>query len=389
MKWEKRGHELIFCAERLKNIQSVYIYGAGTVGLALSETLTNHLKIRVEGFIDRKPEKQGTLLNDIHIFPPQKLSGLQGKSTVLIAAGWTKDISQALKEYGFQFNFDFFNGDDFVAMYMSDLGGGRIYLPFVGVMITEFCTLCCEKCFALIPFYQKPLNRRIEQIMDDIDSFFHYVDYVSCFAISGGDAMVHPQCGEILEMIAGKYLGSKIGRIELCTNAVILPDEHILRLLKQFHVVFRVTDYGAKKQNLEYVVSLLKQNDILYDLVHFDYWLDSGFPQESNHIKVEGEQSLADFFTRCDRRTCELLHDMRYYKCGIAHYADRAGWCKAETDDFFDISLLPTPERKKEFLEFSMGFSKNGYYAICRKCNGSFNVNKRKIPVGIQLGEKI
>ncbi len=57
---------------------------------------------------------------------------------------------------------------------------------------------------------------------------------------------------------------------------------------------------------------------------------------------------------------------------------------KYEKTDYFDAKDL-TESTKKEFMEYMLGYSEKGYYNYCTACNGSFNVNNKKIPVGEQL----
>ena len=381
MRWLNKGYESSSFVSRFNELQSVYIYGAATVGLSLYETLTDYLNIQVLGFIDRKGSKftEDGSLNGIPVFSPKILSEIQGNSIVLIGAGMIKDISQTLLSYGFQRNVDFFVGNEFITMYMLEKKE-KVYLFSLCIMITEFCTFSCEKCGNLLPHYKNPSHRPISQIMRDLDNFFDYTDYLSLLAITGGDAMAHPQSARILELIGEKYLGTRIGRISFASNAIILPDEHLLNLLKRYNVIYRITDYKTAKQKISETINLLRQNDITYDIITLEHWLDIGFPQESNNIK--NDDALIRFADNCHRALCEYLCNNRYYKCGMVHFAERAGWCIPEPNDSYDLSIKPNQNHKREFAEFSIGFSEKGYYTVCQKCNGWYGVNQLKISVG-------
>ena len=64
--------------------------------------------------------------------------------------------------------------------------------------------------------------------------------------------------------------------------------------------------------------------------------------------------------------------------------ADIIDYCKYVDSDYFDLEKYDS-SRRAELLEFYSGYSEKGYYEYCKMCNGSCNVNKHAIPVGIQL----
>jgi hypothetical protein len=208
------------------------------------------------------------------------------------------------------------------------------------------------------------------------------IDYVSSFAFNGGDAMCNSECREILSFVGENYLGSKISTMEIYSNAVIIPNEKFIDVLKKYNIYFRFTDYGEHaRQRIAEVIELFDRNNIRYDHVKFAEWCDMGYPQGSNGLY--DDIALQNHFHNCDRRSCQLVSDGRFFFCGQAIAADRIGYCPLSENDYYD--LRTTVKNKKEFLEFALGYSNNGYLNYCRKCNGSFNINKKRIPAGIQL----
>jgi len=220
------------------------------------------------------------------------------------------------------------------------------------------------------------------ELKKELDVAFRVIDYVSSLALNGGDAMCNPECCAMLEYIGGKYLSSKVGTVEIYTNAIIQPDEHFLNTIKKYNAYIRFTDYGDNPhQRIADFIKLMTKYDIRYDHVRYSEWCDMGYPQESNGLK--DEEDLQNHFNTCDRRSCQLISKGRFFYCSQAMGAERAAYCPIIKDDYF--SLLTKSLKKKEFIEFALGYSNNGFINYCRKCNGSYNTNNKRVAVGIQV----
>lgn len=383
MKWTRKGHEFDEVAEKICSDTETckyYIWGAGTFGRVFYGLFKD--KIDILGFVDSKPEKQNIKIDGARVYAPDILKNED--AIVLVSTGWTNQVFTELDKMGYERNKTYFHIDEFTSVYML-YKEGRIYLSDITYGITERCSLKCKNCNAFIPRLRDGKNFEKEDILHNIDMLFQWCDYVNVFALSGGDAMVHPRFSEILEAIGEKYYARQIGNIEVYSNAVIMLDQNVLNLMKKYNVYYRFSDYRPYtegRQRIEEIVSLLEENGIRYDHVKFEKWCDCGYPQDSNGIR--GEANLIRFFEKCDRRSCHVLTDKGVLFCGMAYNADRVGYCKAEEGDYFNLKQF-APERKKEFLEFMLGYSEKGYLAYCKKCNGGANVNNKLIEAGEQI----
>lgn len=383
MKWQNKGHELDGIAKRIcdNNAENVYyVWGGSVFGESFYRLFKD--EINIIGFIDSKEEKQGKLIDGKKIYPPSWL--ISHRAIVLVSAGWTKDIFAELAHMGYTRNVDCFHIDEFISIY-NMYKYNKVYISDITYTITERCSLKCKNCNAFIPLYHDAKNYSVERVMEDFERFFQWVDYVNVLSLCGGDAMVNPQFSEILEEIGEKYFPERAGNIEVYSNAVIIPDERALNLMKKYNVYYRFSDYRPhtdKKQKVEEITDMLTKNGIRYDHVKFEKWCDCGYPQESNGLSSEEE--LVKFFNACDRRSCHDLSERGVMFCGMGFSPDRIGYCKADTDDFFNIAQYDE-KRRMEFLEFMLGYSNKGYLSYCRKCNGSANVNNKLIESGEQL----
>ena len=119
----------------------------------------------------------------------------------------------------------------------------------------------------------------------------------------------------------------------------------------------------------------------MYDHVQFKEWYDCGYPQKSNGIS--SEQGLINFFDMCDRKTCHGVWNNKIFFCSMCFYADLIKYCELDESDCFDLKKCDE-KRKKEFVEYYLGYNEKGYMNYCKMCNGGMNINTHAIPVGNQ-----
>lgn len=383
MKWTNKGHEYDEIASKLCSANAdclYYIWGAGVFGKSFYNLFKE--KINILGFVDSNKEKQTQMIDGKRVYPPEWLA--EHRAVVLVSAGWTHDIFKELEKMGYTRNENCFHIDEFTSIFMM-YKYNKVYVSDITYTITERCSLKCKNCNAFIPLYKDAKNYLLKEIMDNFEKFFRWVDHVNVLALCGGDAMVNPQFANILREVGERYYPHKAGNIEVYSNAVIVPDEKILETMKKYDVYYRFSDYTpytAGKQKIEEITKLLQKKEIKYDHVKFEKWCDCGYPQDSNGII--GQENLENFFKACDRKSCHNLSEKGVMFCGMGLAADRIGYCLADKDDFFDIDSYDE-NRRKEFLEFMLGYSTKGYLAYCRKCNGSANVNHKLIESGEQM----
>lgn len=385
MKWKNKGKEFdtvaqIICDKKHK----YYVWGAGVFGQSFYEIFKD--KINIVGFIDSASEKQGKFIGTTEIFSPNLL--LKGKEIkVIVANGWITDCFKVLNDAGYIYNADYFHANDFMAIYML-YKEDKIYTISVNFSVTTKCTLRCEKCMALIPYVKEPRNIPLDEIKEDLDAYFKWVDYVGILGLGGGDVLINPQLAEILEYVCNTYVGRKANAVEIYTNAIIMPSERILNICKKYNVIVRFTDYSKEipgRQKIDEMISILDRWSIRYDRAVWDTWYDIGFPQESNGII--GSEALMAHYNKCIAKLCMGIVQKKLYFCNLCGAAVLAGYCEPKSDDYFDLEDY-NDERKKEFIEFNAGYCENGYLSYCIRCNGYQNINDKFVPVGKQLRHK-
>lgn len=383
MKWVNRGHEYdeyaaAICDDHVK----YYLWGAGILGESFYEDFSS--KISILGFIDSNPAKQGKRADGAYVYAPDEFT-LGQNEKVIIATGWVKQVSDLLNERGYKKNIDYYLLDEFSTIYMM-YKYNKLHVEKVDMFCNTVCSLRCVHCSALIPYHKAGRNYPFEEMKRNVDLIFQWVDYMHILSFSGGDAMVNPDLRKIIDYTGKTYMGTKVQDFELYTNAIVMPDQEMLDIWKKYNVIVRFTNYtkhAAGRQKINQMIDLLEKNNLRYDYVQFEQWLDMGYPQESNGLTCD-EEWIAHC-KNCSPVISTCLNNGKIFYCSPSCAADASGLFEHDETDGFSLEGYE-PSRKREFMEFYTGYSAKGYPSYCRRCNGFFNNNDKLIEVAEQIG---
>jgi hypothetical protein len=335
-------------------------------------------------FIDKNADKLDPIYCGLPVISSDNIDTLKNSSTIIVCTSFTSEVFGLLKQNGFEEKVDCFHADEFLqilSLYSKDI----LIVSYIETWITDYCQLKCKNCLQLNPYYLKRTNYDIDVFKADIFEMFKNIDYLVIFGIGGnGDSMLNPKCYEMLEWLGETFLDKKIGTIQLISNAIIPLNEKWIELFKKYRINYRWTDYGLPIQNSENTARLLEANGIEFNTRKLSHWIDTGYPQESN-----GLVSKADLIRHCKNCNIKtgLVYDRGLFQnCDLLLGADKAGYCKMTDTDYIDSRKLTNgTESKKILMEFFNGFSENGYYSYCKKCNGYVTVNPKKINIAEQI----
>lgn len=382
MKWKNKGKEFSALAQEICNNENrYYIWGAGIFGESFYHLFKKEISIK--GFIDSNPQKTGTKIDNLTIYKPDVLESEQAHIKVIVASGWIQEIYSQLNSFHLIAEKDYFHANDFMSIYMF-YKKNKVYTVSLNLPITTKCTLKCKKCMALIPYAKEKYNVPLDTIREELETYFLWVDQVAVLGLGGGDVLLHPQIYDILEYIGSHYL-EKIQRIELYTNAIILPSDKLLSLCEKYNVVIRFSDYTNSipgKQKIRELKELLKKHSLQYDCCTWQTWYDIGFPQENNGI--DSTEELIEHYNKCSTKLCAITFHKRLYFCSVCASAVMAGYCDENLMDSFNL-MEYNEDKRIEFLEFNSGYNTCGYLSYCKKCNGYQNINKKFVKVAEQL----
>lgn len=220
MKWRNRGHEFDSYWNEVRNIESVYLLGAGDYG----ELAYNYLKERINviGFIDNDDSKNEYM--GLKVFRPSDIE-LDKSIAIVASVSRTTFYNESFK----QMCNDLFEKVYDMHTFISILGLYRfneVVFGEIGFLPTPVCNLKCKHCLNFSPYLKKSEHRNIDLLKQDLDLYFRNIDYTLLFHLTGGEPFLYPNLFDLIDYI-GKVHRQKIGRIMITTNSTIVP--HILK----------------------------------------------------------------------------------------------------------------------------------------------------------------
>lgn len=378
----KKGHELEELAEIwLDDGNIFYIWGAAIAGTKFLKQYKDEICIRK--VFDSDPKKQGKMLEDREIVCFDQ-KNMEPGSKIIVCTNFYREVKQELIRCGFRENVDFIERKKFkgIRYYYKE---NKVFLYRVDLSVTNKCTLRCEKCNMLMPYFHNPQHKALEAVKQDLDLLFRWVDVVELFDILGGEPLLYPDLAEVLQYIKERYQ-HKIEAIHMFTNGTCVLNEELLKRSKEMSIIYDLSDYTRGLPQLTERVdefeSNLQKHGIKVNRDRQEYWLDFGYP-ETNHENWTEEQKIAHF------HNCEAdfrgLHNRKLYYCHLEASAVQAGLFEESEDDFVELDKL-NEENKVELVELDQGYSRKGYPGFCLRCDGCGS--KKNIPVAKQKGKE-
>ena len=241
----------------------------------------------------------------------------------------------------------------------------KVHIFQTDVLVTEKCNLACSFCNMFIPHYELPKHRDTQIILNDIDSYFNLVDYVSIFHLVGGEPFLHPNIKDIIEYILEKY-SDKIDKFIITTNGTVLPKEEILEVLKNNNVILSVSNYSNKleklKSKVDRVLGTYQEKNINHYVRNNIEWYDFGDLRIKNNMS---EEELINHFDSCTA-PFRGLNDGKFYYCHLNTSAVLTKLFPLNDNDY--VNLLEVSA--EDLIKFDLGFTELGYITFCDNCNG-------------------
>lgn len=383
MKWENRGHEYDSMFQRINDKKSFYLFGAGDYGRQFWNIFGTEISIK--GYIDNDPSKQGKNINGKKCYSFDDIILLEDEAIIVTMSQYTriKPIEQ-MKRKGYKQNEDFFVIEEFISIYYV-YKKNKVYFPSISFLPSTVCNLNCKNCLNFNPFAKKFYIREWDDLIKDVDLFFNCVDHIMLFHVSGGEPMMYKHTADLIEYIDKNY-GNRIDTLRTVTNGTVIPTEETLQKLSQCHVEVTVDDYRDAvpyfKEYFEKVISKLEEYHIKYYINKVESWIDLA-PERTDYSDLSEAELIAH------RETCnqswQELRDGKLYSCNYAAYATVAGIAgEQDSEEVYDLTKF-TADKKRELVEFRLGYTTKGYTDFCKKCRGFTKENMEKIEPAIQV----
>ena len=249
----------------------------------------------------------------------------------------------------------------------------KLVLASLDVVVTEKCSLKCEKCSNLMQYYQHPKNLNIEEIKASLDKVLDVVDKIYELRILGGEPFMNPDFYSLIEWYAGH---DKITKIAILTNATIFPDEDKLQRLISSKVKIWLSDYGSVSSKLHEWIAWCKNNQVEYYISKLKKWQDLGRLEGHNYSPTE----IKYVYETCECNDCPVLMKGKLYNCPYSANAVNLGALysdEAKLDAFVLDDETDLKERMKKFLY------ERDYLMACHYCGGR-NTRRASIEPCIQ-----
>ena len=387
MKWCFPGHEHVVDVICDKS-NHYYLWG-------MQETGRNFLQkfqqdINIIGILDSDKEKIGMEIDGFRVQDPKTVSFSSDDKVIITinTAEHKYSVVQYLLQIGMVENetyFHYVTAQRILNYYAHKL----LFLEQTDLLITSACTLCCKDCLVRIPYIEKPQIYALDEIKQRIDLSFKFVDKFGEYHVLGGEPMLHPQLDKIIEYLMENYR-SRLNKGCIVTNATILPTKKILDIFKRYDIEVIISDYSYSdgfhgKQKVKDWESMLEQQKISYVIREQKMWNPLGDVDEKNY----SEHQLRDCFDYCDCGVTKTLifQNDRVYLCARSADAEDVSRGVFAIGNSMKLDD-PTEENRRRFLEYTMGFTENGYLEECKKCYlGKFNWEMR-VPAARQIERK-
>lgn len=322
--------------------KKIICFGCGDLGKRFLDSYAD--RITVECFWDNDVSKQGSELNYNGkqysiVAPSVKEEMFSDNYLFVITSVYYKEIWEQLENLGYQNIYIYPFIGSRINMYeqclkknISDLGVVKKWdeykkneyrdnclqhkqegfiIPYLPVMVTTKCTLKCEYCNNLMPYFkEKACDSDIEVIVDSVKSVAGISDKILFLELVGGEPFLYRKFDELLEKLVKI---NKIEQIVIVTNGTVIPNEKVTKLLKKYDVLIRVSDYGYLNKIVKFV-QYAEENELNIWVTSSD-WMYPGKPQKRDELKYD----LCKQFEKCFfTMQCKYLYEGKLFHCARA-----------------------------------------------------------------------
>ena len=196
--------------------------------------------------------------------------------------------------------------------------------------------------------------------------------------------MIYKYTADLAAYIDKNY-GDRIDTLRMVTNGTIVPKEEVLEILSQCHIEITVDDYRDAvpeyRCHFNQLIDKLEEYHIKYYINKADSWVDLA-PEKTDYS--DWPETLLEKHRESCSQSWQELRDGKLYNCNYAAYATVAGIAgEQDVEEIYDLTSF-TADKKKELVEFRLGYTTKGYTNFCKKCRGFTPSNPVKMMPALQ-----
>ncbi|MBE5832627.1 MAG: radical SAM protein [Butyrivibrio sp.] len=213
----------------------------------------------------------------------------------------------------------------------------HIYLYHVEIPVTQRCTLKCKDCSFMMPYFERPKDYNVIDLLKYMDRLFECVDTIQIFRILGGEPFVYKD----LDLIIQKALScTKVRTVDVVTNGTLVPAEKILNAMSNSKLTVQISDYGDisyKKKELQKVCEEKGIKCVIRSMADKN-WFTAG----DLHFRGKLAKDIKEQLKKC-AGICRSFQNGKLYFCPRASFG----------------ALLGIPDPPKDYVDFTVERSKD------------------------------
>ncbi|MCI8647521.1 MAG: hypothetical protein HFE76_12205 [Firmicutes bacterium] len=396
MKWNRKGHQFDYIGRHFRKRNKLFVYGAAEMGKEFLDRLEKiGLLDMVDGFIDRDVQKQAEGFEGRPVLSPDIVFQEYEEHHLIIVAmhepvcSWILD---RLQQAGYIENLDYFHWDTFwihlnepylplYALYTQD----KVIISSSCCIPGDTCNLRCKHCLNFTPYIEHFETRELQEVCEDMDLFFKWIDFTFRHQISGGEPLLYPYLKELIEYI-GTHYRNKIDVFEIVINGTNVPSDQLCKCMNKYGMTVYLDNYVqtiSPEQNYrEEIIRQLEMHQVNWVDNTVEDWFDLDI-FHTDHSDMS-EEELTEYFDHCSN-PWHYYERGKIYACNFAKFAERAGLNQENESACFDLSCM-NAGRKAELVEFLLNYNDQGYVQLCKHCAGYWDhINPKRVPVAIQM----
>ena len=202
--------------------------------------------------------------------------------------------------------------------------------PRIQFVVSERCSLKCEKCTHLMQYYEKPSNVNLERAKVAFNKLLYVTGNISELRILGGEPFMNP---ELYKIIRWWHDSDKIEEFTVYTNGTIIPGSECIEELARKKVRVRISDYLINRERIGALTETLDNYDIQYYISEYEAWGDAGDLNRRGRSEIVNKQ----IFDKCFERNCITFLHGKLYRCPRSAHAMNLGAMPDMKDDYVDL----------------------------------------------------
>lgn len=231
----------------------------------------------------------------------------------------------------------------------------RLIIPYAELVVTEKCSLRCVDCANLMQYYNSPQSYDKSELLHELEEMGENGAELYVLQVLGGEPLLHKNIAEILT--AACQMGF-IHKIQVVTNATILPNEGLTAALNNRKITILISDYGKNSTKMNELIALLQREKISYEKAPFTNWEDYGDLSQKNL----SERELVRSYKECPSAECKSIIHGKLFTCPRSAH-------------MYNLGLLSNPEQYISLTDATSSreklssFYNRKYDEACRFCN--------------------